>query len=99
MGLKVYDGVAVQTFQHSDGVLEWRSDVAWDHRMNSVHIAGGPLVTYRLCGHDEQWTLTSETQASYGQLPIGHYTFEVAAIDRALSHSELPAIARVKVER
>ncbi|HIK93743.1 MAG TPA: response regulator, partial [Planctomycetes bacterium] len=154
MGLKVYDGFAVQTLLHFDGENGWCSDVSWDNRNHCVHLTSGLLKTYhpratpspiaithvsadkqyesigdvrfgssqpflrfafhgtsfktradamlyryRLRGFNDEWKLTKNTQATYGRLPPGDYTFEVTAIDRDLSHSESPAIVQVHVDR
>ena len=57
------------------------------------------LYRYRLRGYEDEWKLTDTARASYGRLPPGDYTFEVAAIDRDLSHSETPASVKVTVDR
>ena len=52
---------------------------------------------FRLRGYDPDWRFTRERRAVYQELPRGRYTFEVEAIDRDLSYSEVPAQVEVEV--
>jgi len=55
------------------------------------------VYAYRLRGRDEKWRSTQETSVEYTDLPTGHYTFEVKAVDRDLNYSQ-PARAEVSVQ-
>jgi ligand-binding sensor domain-containing protein/signal transduction histidine kinase/CheY-like chemotaxis protein len=52
---------------------------------------------YRLEGYDTDWQVTREERVGYENLPRGEYVFEVKAVDRDLSYSEIPATVRVTV--
>ena len=52
---------------------------------------------YRLVGHDDEWRTTGDEQVTYTDLPMGEYLFQVKAVDRDLTYSELPAEVRVIV--
>ena len=51
---------------------------------------------YRLREKDEDWVSTYRREATYHDLELGEYTFEVRAVDRDLNYSE-PAVVRVQV--
>ena len=52
---------------------------------------------YRLEGYEEEWQTTNLRRVEYPDLPIGHYSFQVLAIDRDLVYSEKPAIVSLIV--
>lgn len=58
---------------------------------------GGMVYRYRLTGHDTQWQTTHQRRVEYHDLPRGQYTFEVQAVDRDLSYSEVPVQVAVTV--
>ena len=55
------------------------------------------VYVYRLQGYDEAWRQTRESRVEYTHLPIGDYTFQVKAVDRDLTYSEVPAEVRVVI--
>ena len=52
---------------------------------------GGMAYRYRLKGHDEDWATTRKRRVEYQDVPRGRYIFEVLAVDRDLTYSEMPA--------
>ena len=56
------------------------------------------LYVYRLKGYDSDWQpATQEMRASYRDLPLGDYTFQVKAVDRDLNYSEIAQV-QISVE-
>ena len=51
---------------------------------------------YRLDGYETAWRTTRDRQVTYGELPVGEYTFQVKAVDRDLNYSE-PANVKVHI--
>ena len=58
---------------------------------------GGMVYRYRLKGYDKQWQTTHSQRVEYHDLPRGNYTFELQAVDRDLSYSEVPVQVAVAV--
>jgi len=55
------------------------------------------VYVYRLEGYEDAWRPTGEQRATYTDLPIGEYLFQVKAVDQDLNYAE-PAEVRVIVE-
>ena len=49
------------------------------------------IYRYRLKGYEDNWQTTHNRRVEYRDVPMGHYTFEVVAVDRDLVYSEEPA--------
>ncbi|MFT5375272.1 MAG: two-component system sensor histidine kinase/response regulator [Candidatus Latescibacterota bacterium] len=58
---------------------------------------GALIYRYRLAGIDTDWQLTNLGRVEYHNLPLGYYTFEVAAIDRDLQLSTHPVLVVVRI--
>jgi len=58
---------------------------------------GGMVYRYRLKGYDTRWQTTHHRRVEYHDLPRGNYTFELQAVDRDLSYSEVPVQVAVAV--
>jgi len=72
--------------------------LAFDFRGKSFKTSPDQMVyVYRLEGYDEGWRWTRDSRVEYTGLPIGDYTFEVKAVDRDLTYSEMPATVVVQV--
>ena len=51
----------------------------------------------RLQGYEEGWRQTREERVEYADLSVGDYLFQVRAVDRDLTYSEIPAEVHVKI--
>ena len=58
---------------------------------------GGMVYRYRLKGYDTEWQTTHSQRVEYHDVPRGNYTFELQAVDRDLSYSEVPVQVAVTV--
>jgi len=75
-----------------------QSLLAFEYRALSLKTRpGGMVYRYRLKGYDKQWQATHDQRVEYHDLPRGNYTFELQAVDRDLSYSEVPVRVAVAV--
>jgi two-component system sensor kinase FixL len=75
-----------------------QSLLAFEYRSLSLKTRpGGMVYRYRLKGYDKQWQTTHDQRVEYRDLPRGNYAFELQAVDRDLSYSEVPVQVAVAV--
>ena len=88
--------VADRRYEHniSDLSLSMRNSlIAIEYQAQNFKTrSDGMVYRYRLKGHEATWSNTRKTRLEYPDLPSGNYTFEIQAVDRDLTYSDMASL-------